>query len=70
MKLNMFRIESNDRCVECTSVAIQALTAFRKLYPNHRRRDIDASIRKAVNYIESVQQPDGSWFEYSNIISI
>ncbi|KAF3333061.1 cycloartenol synthase-like protein [Carex littledalei] len=49
-------------CVECTSCAIQALTAFRKLYPNHRGRDIDASIRKAVNYVESIQQPDGSWY--------
>ncbi|KAJ3696282.1 hypothetical protein LUZ60_001659 [Juncus effusus] len=48
--------------VECTSAAIQALTSFRKLYPGHRRQEIDNCIKKAVNYIESIQLPDGSWY--------
>ncbi|KAF3322215.1 cycloartenol synthase-like protein [Carex littledalei] len=48
--------------VECTSTAIQALTSFRKIYPGHRTKDRDTCIRKAVDYIESIQQPDGSWY--------
>ncbi|KAJ4808205.1 Terpene cyclase/mutase family member [Rhynchospora pubera] len=50
------------QCVECTSAVVQALTAFRKLHPYHRGNDIDTCIRKAVNFIELVQQPDGSWY--------
>nr|ANG59904.1 oxidosqualene cyclases 2 [Alisma plantago-aquatica subsp. orientale] len=48
--------------VECTSAAIQALTAFRKLYPGHRREDIDNCINKASHFIESIQKDDGSWY--------
>ncbi|KAF3329969.1 cycloartenol synthase-like protein [Carex littledalei] len=53
--------------VECTSAAIQALTAFRKIYPDHRTKDVDTCIRKAVDYIESIQRPDGSWYVYTNL---
>ncbi|XP_073116803.1 cycloartenol synthase isoform X1 [Elaeis guineensis] len=49
-------------CVECTSAAIQALTSFKKLYPGHRRDDIENCIRKAAKFIEMIQQPDGSWY--------
>ena len=48
--------------MECTSAAIQALVAFRKLYPGHRKKDVDECIEKAVKFIESSQATDGSWF--------
>ncbi|XP_072065504.1 lupeol synthase [Arachis hypogaea] len=48
--------------VECTGSGMQALALFRKLYPNHRRREVDRSISKAIRYMESVQNPDGSWY--------
>ncbi|KAM0903334.1 hypothetical protein ACQ4PT_018706 [Festuca glaucescens] len=48
--------------VECTSAAIQALASFKKLYPGHRRKDVDNCINKAANYIESIQRSDGSWY--------
>ncbi|OAY76872.1 Cycloartenol synthase [Ananas comosus] len=48
--------------VECTSAAIQALTSFRKLYPGHRREEIDSCIKKAANFIEKIQEPNGSWY--------
>uniref|UniRef100_A0A0A9DPR7 Squalene cyclase C-terminal domain-containing protein n=1 Tax=Arundo donax TaxID=35708 RepID=A0A0A9DPR7_ARUDO len=48
--------------VECTSAAVQALTSFRMLYPGHRRKEVDNCIRKAANFIESVQRSDGSWY--------
>ncbi|KAI3895175.1 hypothetical protein MKX03_025567 [Papaver bracteatum] len=48
--------------VECTSAAIQALTTFKKLYPGHRSDEIKQCITKAVKFIESIQQPDGSWY--------
>uniref|UniRef100_A0A2N9G8N6 Squalene cyclase C-terminal domain-containing protein n=1 Tax=Fagus sylvatica TaxID=28930 RepID=A0A2N9G8N6_FAGSY len=47
--------------VECTSSAVQGLALFRKFYPKHRRTEIDSSISKAIQYIEDVQEPDGSW---------
>lgn len=48
--------------VECTGSAMQGLALFRKLYPRHRRREIDHSISKAIRYIENTQNPDGSWY--------
>ncbi|KAF8020214.1 hypothetical protein BT93_G0805 [Corymbia citriodora subsp. variegata] len=47
--------------VECTSAAIQSLKAFIKLYPHYRPKEIEACILKAIEYIESIQLPDGSW---------
>ena len=49
-------------CLECTSSAVQALSAFKKLYPNHRRDEVQRCIDKAVVFIEKEQQSDGSWF--------
>ncbi|XP_058113464.1 cycloartenol synthase 2-like [Magnolia sinica] len=48
--------------VECTSAAIQALASFKKLYPGHRKEEIETCIKKAVNFIEKIQAPDGSWY--------
>ncbi|KAL6335603.1 hypothetical protein AAG906_030737 [Vitis piasezkii] len=47
---------------ECTSAAIQALTSFKKLYPEHRRHEIENCISKAAKFIEDIQAPDGSWY--------
>jgi len=48
--------------VECTSSVIQGLVAFKKLYPEHRRKEIEACISNATRYIENMQMPDGSWY--------
>ncbi|PIA38278.1 hypothetical protein AQUCO_02800155v1 [Aquilegia coerulea] len=48
--------------VECTSAAIQALVLFKKLYPKHRTHEIELSIEKAIDFIEEIQRPDGSWY--------
>ncbi|CAN1814400.1 Lupeol synthase [Linum perenne] len=48
--------------VECTSSSIQALVLFKKLHPTHRRKEIDDFISMAVNYLQDIQQPDGSWY--------
>ncbi|GLT60966.1 hypothetical protein SLA2020_337040 [Shorea laevis] len=48
--------------VECTSSAMQGLALFRKLYPKHRRSEIDHCISRAVSYIEEIQNLDGSWY--------
>ncbi|CAH9110454.1 unnamed protein product, partial [Cuscuta europaea] len=47
--------------VECTSSAIQSLSLFQKLHPQYRKCEIDSSIRRGIQYIESVQNLDGSW---------
>nr|UTU07505.1 oxidosqualene cyclase 1 [Ailanthus altissimus] len=48
--------------VECTASAIKAFALFKKLYPNHRTKEIENSITKAVKYIEVKQEADGSWY--------
>ncbi|KAL1318857.1 hypothetical protein AAHE18_15G235400 [Arachis hypogaea] len=48
--------------VECTSSAMLGLVIFRELYPNHRRKEIDQSISKSIHFIETTQNPDGSWY--------
>lgn len=50
------------RYVECTSAAIQALASFKKLYPGHRPREIEQCIKKGVEFIEKIQESDGSWY--------
>ncbi|KAI3443471.1 hypothetical protein Pfo_000136 [Paulownia fortunei] len=50
------------RYTECTSSAIQALLLFKKLHPEYRTTEIACCIRKAVQYIESTQNTDGSWY--------
>ncbi|KAE8709034.1 Lupeol synthase [Hibiscus syriacus] len=49
--------------VECTSSSIQALLLFNKLYPRHRAKEIENSIKRATKFIEDIQYPDGSWSE-------
>lgn len=46
--------------VECTSACVQALCAFRKGYPNHRRAEIDNIIAKAVKFLKSKQTKEGT----------
>ncbi|XP_021277879.1 cycloartenol synthase 2-like [Herrania umbratica] len=48
--------------VECTSAAIQSLQLFLKLHPSYKKKEIEACIAKAINFIESIQLPDGSWY--------
>ncbi|KAL3624985.1 myb-like DNA-binding protein bas1 [Castilleja foliolosa] len=48
--------------VECTSSSIQALVLFNKLYPEHRKKEIEIFIKKAAAYFEDIQKPDGSWY--------
>ncbi|KAJ8450295.1 hypothetical protein Cgig2_004752 [Carnegiea gigantea] len=48
--------------VECTSAAIQALVAFRRLYPGHQKAEIENCIKRASSFIEKIQAPDGSWY--------
>uniref|UniRef100_A0A5B7BGC4 cycloartenol synthase n=1 Tax=Davidia involucrata TaxID=16924 RepID=A0A5B7BGC4_DAVIN len=48
--------------VECTSAAIQALTSFKKLYPRHRREEVECCIERSARFIEKIQASDGSWY--------
>ena len=50
--------------VECTASAIQALVLFKKLYPEHRKNEIEDFITNAVRYIENMQMLDGSWYVF------
>nr|POE86729.1 beta-amyrin synthase [Quercus suber] len=48
--------------VECTASSVQALLLFKKLHPEHMKKEIENSIQKAVEYILDIQMPDGSWY--------
>lgn len=48
--------------LECTASTVHAFILFKKLYPEHRKKEIENSIAKAIEYIESLQMPDGSWY--------
>ncbi|XP_050231955.1 lupeol synthase-like isoform X2 [Mercurialis annua] len=48
--------------VECTSSSIQALVLFRRLHSGYRKKEIENFIKKAVQFLEDIQKPDGSWY--------
>ncbi|CAN1814929.1 Beta-amyrin synthase [Linum perenne] len=48
--------------VECTGSTICALVEFKKLYPGHRRKEIDKFIEVAVQYLEGTQTSEGGWY--------
>ncbi|KAL8462769.1 hypothetical protein ACS0TY_033696 [Phlomoides rotata] len=48
--------------VECTSAVVQGLKLFNKLYPGYRQSNVEACIHKALEFIESIQLSDGSWY--------
>ncbi|KAE8729896.1 Lupeol synthase [Hibiscus syriacus] len=48
--------------VECTSSVMQALVLATKLYPEHRTKETDNSIKKAAKFLEEIQYLDGSWY--------
>ncbi|KAK6932200.1 Squalene cyclase, C-terminal [Dillenia turbinata] len=47
---------------ECTASAVHALALFKKIYPGHRKKEIDYFLHKAIDYLEEMQLPDGSWY--------
>ncbi|XP_057536363.1 beta-amyrin synthase-like isoform X1 [Amaranthus tricolor] len=48
--------------VENTGSVLQALALFTKLYPNHRKKEIEYSMAKAAHYLEQSQCPNGGWY--------
>jgi len=48
--------------VECTASSIEVLVLFKKLYPEHRKEEIESFIGKAAAFIEKSQLEDGSWY--------
>ncbi|XAR69571.1 hypothetical protein NMG60_11001215 [Bertholletia excelsa] len=56
--------------IECTASIIQALVAFKSLYPKHRRNEIETSVEKGIGFIEERQYSDGSWYGYWGICFI
>ncbi|PFH51033.1 hypothetical protein AMATHDRAFT_3423 [Amanita thiersii Skay4041] len=46
---------------ECTTSVITSLAIFRKYYPNYRSKDIEQTIRRAIDYLHKAQKPEGGW---------
>lgn len=47
--------------IECTSAVIQSLIVFRDRFPDVRRKEVDNSVRRGLEYARKSQLPDGSW---------
>ncbi|KAJ3333114.1 Lanosterol synthase (Oxidosqualene--lanosterol cyclase) [Blyttiomyces sp. JEL0837] len=47
---------------ECTTSVVLGLCTFKHFFPDHRKAEIDATIKTAVKYILKAQRPDGSWY--------
>ncbi|CAF3579377.1 unnamed protein product [Rotaria socialis] len=50
--------------VECTSACVQSLCKFRLQIhcSNYRRKEIDVSVRRGIEFIKNSQRIDGSWY--------
>lgn len=48
--------------MECTSACCTALLAFQKSYPEHRSFEIKHAVARGLQFIRSIQRPDGSWY--------
>ncbi|KAI1494091.1 terpenoid cyclases/protein prenyltransferase alpha-alpha toroid [Biscogniauxia mediterranea] len=48
--------------VECTTAVVTALSLFQKHWPDYRAKEIEAFVGRAVSWIKTAQQPDGSWY--------
>jgi lanosterol synthase len=48
--------------VECSSACMQALAKFAKRYPDHRKEEIDRSLKRGAEFLLKEQKSDGSWF--------
>lgn len=47
---------------ECTTAVLMGLTSFRKIDPEYRKGEIEATAQRCLQYIKSVQREDGSWY--------
>lgn len=48
--------------VECSSACITALKYFSHHFPSHRSAEVQESIASGVDFLKSIQRPDGSWY--------
>lgn len=50
--------------VECSSAAITSLVAFaaHNHFPQHRRAEVQSSIKRGADFIKKIQRADGSWY--------
>ena len=46
----------------CSTSVLSALTYFAKLDPNYRADEVKRCVKKTIDWIHSVQRPDGSWY--------
>ncbi|KAF9035290.1 terpenoid cyclases/protein prenyltransferase alpha-alpha toroid [Panaeolus papilionaceus] len=64
-RLNSAEVFANvmtDFCYpECTTSVITSLSIFTKHIPGYRSKDIELTIKKAVDYLHTVQTPEGGW---------
>ncbi|RNF02318.1 lanosterol synthase [Trypanosoma rangeli] len=47
---------------ECSSSCIHTLALFRQHYPGYRRTDVNTAIREGIQFVLSLQRPDGSFY--------
>ena len=48
--------------VELSSACMTGLTAFRKVYPQHRSQEVQRALARGSEWITRDQREDGSWY--------
>ncbi|CAM9934198.1 unnamed protein product, partial [Discosporangium mesarthrocarpum] len=48
--------------VECSSACLTALSAFKKVHPDHRGAEIARATQRGRRFLKSIQRSDGSWY--------
>ncbi|KAH9716421.1 Camelliol C synthase [Citrus sinensis] len=48
--------------IQCTASALKAMTLFQKLYPKHKKNEVNNFITNGVKFTEDSQKLDGSWY--------
>lgn len=47
---------------ECSSACIQGMVKFLHYFPNHKKQELETSIRRGMDFILGQQREDGSWY--------
>ncbi|KAF7321689.1 Terpene cyclase/mutase family member [Mycena kentingensis (nom. inval.)] len=48
--------------VECTTSVITALRIFQKYIPEYRKKEIERTTQRAIEYLRGQQRPEGGWY--------
>ncbi|WCJ27412.1 Lupeol synthase [Euphorbia peplus] len=48
--------------MECTASVIESFVLFKELHPEYKKKELEISVGRAIQYVENTQNSDGSWY--------